>query len=63
MLHAHLLIISVTQLRGVLLEVETKFLNIIGIKFRVFRDVAPCSRVEADRRFTGAYCLHHQGGE
>jgi hypothetical protein len=24
-------------------------------------DVAPCSHVEVDRRFRGAYCLHHQG--
>jgi hypothetical protein len=22
-------------------------------------DVAPCSLVEVDRRFIGAYCLHH----
>jgi hypothetical protein len=27
----------------------------------VFWDVAPCSLVETDRRFSGAYCLHHQG--
>jgi hypothetical protein len=26
----------------------------------VFWDVAPCSLVEIDRRFSGAYCLHHQ---
>jgi hypothetical protein len=26
-----------------------------------FWDVAPCSLVETDRRFKGAYCLHHQG--
>jgi hypothetical protein len=31
------------------------------LKFRVFWDVAPCSHVEVDRRFRGAYCLHHQG--
>jgi hypothetical protein len=29
-------------------------------KFRVFWDVAPCSHVEVDRRFRGAYCLHHR---
>jgi hypothetical protein len=29
----------------------------------VFWDVAPCSHVEVDRRFRGAYCLHHQGGD
>jgi hypothetical protein len=27
---------------------------------RVFWDIAPCSHVEVDRRFRGAYCLHHQ---
>jgi hypothetical protein len=25
-----------------------------------FRDVTLCSLVEVDRRFGGAYCLHHQ---
>jgi hypothetical protein len=25
------------------------------------RDVAPCSQVDTDRRFTGAYRLHHDG--
>jgi hypothetical protein len=29
--------------------------------FRVFWDVSSCSYVEVDRRFRGAYCLHHQG--
>jgi hypothetical protein len=29
----------------------------------VFWDVAPCSLVEIDRRFTGAYCLHYEGDE
>jgi hypothetical protein len=24
-------------------------------------EIAPRSLVEVDRRFTGAYCLHHQG--
>jgi hypothetical protein len=27
------------------------------MKFRVFWDVAPCSHVEVNRNFTGAYCL------
>jgi hypothetical protein len=26
-----------------------------------FRDVAPCSLVDIDRRFGGIYCLHHEG--
>jgi hypothetical protein len=30
------------------------------MKFRVFWDVEPCGHVEVDRRFRGAYCLHHQ---
>jgi hypothetical protein len=24
-------------------------------------DTSPCSLVEVDQRFSGAYCLHHQG--
>jgi hypothetical protein len=32
-----------------------------SMKFRVFWDVAPCSKVDVDRRFRGAHCLHHQG--
>jgi hypothetical protein len=32
-----------------------------GMKFRVFWDVVPCSHVEVDRRFRGAYCFHHHG--
>jgi hypothetical protein len=31
------------------------------MKFRVLWDVAPCSHIEVDQRFRGAYCLHHQG--
>jgi hypothetical protein len=27
-----------------------------------FWDVAPCSLVEVDQRFRGAYCIHHQEG-
>jgi hypothetical protein len=39
---------------------EIKHANSISfIKFRVFWIVAPCSHVEVDRRFRGAYCLHH----
>jgi hypothetical protein len=33
------------------------------MKFRVFWDVLPCSQVDVDGRFRGAYCLHHQGSE
>jgi hypothetical protein len=31
------------------------------MKFKVFWDVLPCSQIDVDRRFRGAYCLHHQG--
>jgi hypothetical protein len=34
-----------------------------GMKMRAFWDVTPCSLVGVDRRFRGAYCLHHQGDE
>jgi hypothetical protein len=32
-------------------------------EFRVFWDVLPCSQVDVDRRFRGAYCFLHQGDE
>jgi hypothetical protein len=35
--------------------------NNINVKTKVFWDVAESSLVEIDPRFTGAYCLHHQG--
>jgi hypothetical protein len=35
--------------------------HLYRMKFRVFWDVAPCSQVEVDLCFRGAYCLHHQG--
>jgi hypothetical protein len=43
------------------LQKEAKILR--HVKFRVFWDVAPCSHVEVDRRFRGAYCLHHRRRE
>jgi hypothetical protein len=33
------------------------------MKMAVFWDVAPCSLVDVDWCFRGAYCLHHQGRE
>jgi hypothetical protein len=33
-----------------------------SMKIRAFWDTAPCS-LGVDRRFRGAYCLHHQGEE
>jgi hypothetical protein len=35
----------------------------VCMRFKVFWDVAPCSRVEVDRCFRGAYCLRHQGDD
>jgi hypothetical protein len=31
----------------------------LSLKFRVFWDLLPCSQIDVDRRFRGAYCLHH----
>jgi hypothetical protein len=31
------------------------------MKMTVFWDVAPCSLVQINQHFRGAYCLHHQG--
>jgi hypothetical protein len=36
-----------------------KVLTAAIMTFRVFLDVTPCSHVEVDRRFRGAYYLHH----
>jgi hypothetical protein len=50
--------------------VHTYGSNIVPVRFQVlncgkceiasFSDIAPCSFVEVDRRFRGAYCLHRQ---
>jgi hypothetical protein len=34
---------------------------LLCMKVAVFCDLVPCSLVDIDRRFIGAYCLHHQG--
>jgi hypothetical protein len=39
-------------------DVRFKFLKAASMKIRDFWKVAPCS-LGADRRFRGAYCLHH----
>jgi hypothetical protein len=44
-----------------LIHVRFQVLMTASMKFRVFWDVAPCSHVEVDWLFWGAYCLHHQG--
>jgi hypothetical protein len=33
------------------------------MKIIAFWDMAPCSLIKVDRRFRGAYCLHHQGDD
>jgi hypothetical protein len=38
-------------------------LTVASMKFRVLGDVAPSSLVDVDRRFSGAYCLHHLDDE
>jgi hypothetical protein len=45
---------------NLVLLVIFQVLTAASMKFRVFWDVAPCSHVDVDRRFRGAYCLHHQ---
>jgi hypothetical protein len=37
--------------------------NFTTMKTTAFWDIAPCSLVEVDRRFRGAYCLLHHGDE
>jgi hypothetical protein len=44
-------------------SVRFQVLTAASMKFRVFLDETPCSHVEVDRRFRGAYCLHHKGDE
>jgi hypothetical protein len=38
-------------------RVRFQVLTAASMKFGVFSDVAPCSHVEVDRRFRGAYCI------
>jgi hypothetical protein len=42
-------------------HVRLQVLTAASIKIRVFWNVMPCSLIGVDRRFRGAYCLHHQG--
>jgi hypothetical protein len=41
--------------------VRFEVLTAASMKMTVFWYIAPCSLVEIDRRFRGAYCLHNQG--
>jgi hypothetical protein len=40
---------------------EISVLTAASMKMTVLWDMAPCTVVEVDRGFRGAYCLHHQG--
>jgi hypothetical protein len=44
-----------------LICVRFHVLTVTSMKLTAFWDIAPCSFVEVDRRFSRAYCLHHQG--
>jgi hypothetical protein len=44
-----------------LLDERFQVLTATSMKMTSFWDTAPCSLVDVDRRFRGAYCLHHQG--
>jgi hypothetical protein len=41
-------------------HVRFQLLTATCMKMGVFWNVVPCSLVDTDRRFRGAYCLHHQ---
>jgi hypothetical protein len=43
--------------------VRFQVLTAASMKFRVFWHIAPCSQVEVDRCFRGAYCRHHNRPE
>jgi hypothetical protein len=44
-------------------HVRLQALMATSMKVAVSWDVTPCSLVEIDRQFRGAYCLHHQDNE
>jgi hypothetical protein len=51
----------VTKKKSGTVIVRFQVLTAAGMMFRiVFWDVLPC-KIIVDRRFRGAYCLHHQG--
>jgi hypothetical protein len=45
------------------MEIFVRFFILMAVSTKVtaFWDVAQCNLAEIDRRFRGAYCLHHQG--
>jgi hypothetical protein len=44
-------------------SVRFQVLTAASMQFRDFCDVLPCSQIDVDRRFRGAWCLHHQDDE
>jgi hypothetical protein len=46
-----------------LMKLRFQVVTATSMKMAVFWDVAPCSLIDTDRHFRGAYCLHHQGDE
>jgi hypothetical protein len=55
-----LVAISIISCSGLKLKVIRTGLT-FRMKMTAFWNKVPCSLVEADRPFRGAYCLHHQG--
>jgi hypothetical protein len=45
------------------MDVRFEVLTAATIKMVVFWVVAPCNLVEVNKRFRGAYYLHHKGDE
>jgi hypothetical protein len=43
--------------------VRFQVLMVTNVKMAVFWDVSPCSLVDIDCHFRGAYCLYHQRDE
>jgi hypothetical protein len=43
--------------------VRFEVLTAMSMKMAVFWNAAGCGLVSTDRRFRGAYCLHHHGDE
>jgi hypothetical protein len=62
---AHLIVLNLICLINTWSWVQNMklFITICSPKFRVFRDVVPCSHVEVDWHFSCVYCLHHVGDD
>jgi hypothetical protein len=54
-------VVDTVALGQVFIHVRFQVLTAASMMFRVvFWDILPC-KIIVDRRFRGAYCLHHQG--